>query len=41
MTQAEATKVPEVRRASVPESKRGKIDRFNVDLLERLASRVS
>jgi predicted XRE-type DNA-binding protein len=40
MTQAEAAKVLGVTQARVSELKRGKIDRFSMDLLVRLAARA-
>jgi predicted XRE-type DNA-binding protein len=40
MTQAEAAKVLGVTQARVSDLKRGKIDRFSMDLLERLAARA-
>jgi predicted XRE-type DNA-binding protein len=40
MTQAEAAKVLGVTQARVSDLKRGKIDRFSMDLLVRLAARV-
>jgi predicted XRE-type DNA-binding protein len=40
MTQAEAAKVLGVTQARVSDLKRGKIDRFSMDLLVRLASRA-
>ena len=40
MTQAEAAKVLGVTQARVSDLKRGKIDRFSMDLLVRLAARA-
>ena len=40
MTQAEAAKVLRVTQARVSDLKRGKIDRFSMDLLVRLAARA-
>jgi len=40
MTQAEAAELLGVTRARVSDLKRGKIDRFSVDLLVRLAARA-
>ena len=40
MTQAEAAKVLGVTEARVSDLKRGKIDRFSMDLLVRLAARA-
>jgi len=40
MTQAEAAKVLGVTKARVSDLKRGKIDRFSMDLLVRLAARA-
>jgi len=40
MTQAEAAKVLGITQARVSDLKRGKIDRFSMDLLVRLAARA-
>jgi predicted XRE-type DNA-binding protein len=40
MTRAEAAKVPGVTQARLSDLRRGKIDRFSMDLLVRLAARA-